>query len=166
MSDSTGRPDGLQAWTELSATVDAIRVAINRDLQAEVGLTLADNLVLCRVAMAPGKRLRMIEIASGLNIAKSAVTKTVDRLEQRGLLTRGRDPGDRRTVYASLTSAGQKVFEAARPSFATSVDRHFTRHLDPAQIRALHQLGAGALAPGPPADRPDRLRRDGERGPR
>ena len=158
MSDRTGRPDGLQAWTELSATVDAVRVAINRDLQAEAGLTLADNLVLCRVAMAPGRRLRMVEIASGLNIAKSAVTKTVDRLEQRGLLDRDRDRDDRRTVYASLTSEGQKVFEAARPSFVASVDRHFTRHLDPAHIRARHQLQAAVLA-----DPPDRPRRDGER---
>src|SRR5262249_20942504 len=89
-----------------------------------------------------GRGLGMVEIAWGLNIAKSAVTKTVDRLEQRGLLDRDRDRDDRRTVYASLTSEGQKVFEAAQPSLVASVDQHFTRHPDPAHIRALHPLHA------------------------
>src|SRR5262249_56286315 len=93
-----------------------------------------------------GRGLGMVEIAWGLNSGKSAVTKTVDRLEQRGLLDRDRDRDDRRTVYASLTSEGQKVFEAAQPSFVASVDQHFTRHLDPAHIRALHQLHAAVLA--------------------
>ncbi len=156
MSEHAARPEGLQAWTELCATVDAVRVAVNRDLQAEAGLTLADNLVLCQVAMAPDRRLRMVEIAARLGLAKSAVTKTVDRLERRGLLTRDRDPEDRRTVYASLTGHGQSAFDAARPAFVRSVDRHFARHLGPAQIRALHGLGADILNPGPPAGPPDR----------
>lgn len=159
MSEHAARPEGLQAWTELCATVDAVRVAINRDLQAEAGLTLADNLVLCQVAMAPGKRLRMVEIAARLGLAKSAVTKTVDRLEERGLLIRDRDPDDRRTVYASLTGPGQSAFDAARPAFVRSVGRHFARHLDAAQIGALHRLGAGILTPDPPADPPNRTRR-------
>lgn len=39
----------------------------------------------------------MVEISEGLGVAKGALTKTVDRPEERGLLVRVRDPGDRRT---------------------------------------------------------------------
>src|SRR6266480_5607564 len=91
------RPEALQAWTAVCEVVDRVRVALNRDLQRGAGLTLADNLVLCQVAMAPGKRLRMVDIAGLLTIGKSAVTKTADRLQGRGLITRERDPSDRRT---------------------------------------------------------------------
>ena len=142
MTKAAPRPKGLQAWTALSALVDTVRTAVNRDLQSEVGLTLAENLVLCRVAMAPQRRLRMVEIAQLLGVAKSAITKTVDRLEDRGLLARERDPEDRRTVYARLTTRGQRTFLAAQPAYVSSIDRHFTRALDRDEIRTLSQLAA------------------------
>lgn len=148
MTETAPRPEGLQAWTALSALVDSVRIAINRDLQSEVGLTLAENLVLCRVAMAPQRRLRMVEIARLLGVAKSAITKTVDRLEDRALLTRERDAGDRRTVYASLTERGQDAFIAAQPAYVSSIDRHFTRTLDRSEIDALSQLVSRGPNPG------------------
>lgn len=131
--------------------VDTVRVAINRDLQAEAGLTLAENLVLCHVAMAPGGRLRMVELATLLNIAKSAVTKTVDRLEERGLLTRARDPRDRRSVYAAVTAGGERSFATAQPAFANSVQRHFARGLDRGELDALQHAAAAVIADRPAA---------------
>ena len=143
------RPEGVQAWTALCEVVDQVRVALNRDLQRCAGLTLADNLVLCQVAMAPGKRLRMVDIAGLLTIGKSAVTKTVDRLEERGLITRERDRSDRRTVYAALTAEGEKIFAAAQPVFADAVQRHFTGQLDQGEIRQLRVLSERILQQTP-----------------
>jgi len=140
VDDEGGRPAGLAAWAELSGLVDQVRTLVNRDLQAAAGLTLAENLVLCQVAMAPGGRLRMVDIASTLTIAKSAITKTVDRLEERGLLRRERDPADRRTVYAALTPAGEKTFGVAQPAYLDSVERHFAAHLSTTAMRQLHQV--------------------------
>ena len=139
------RPEALQAWTAVCEVVDRVRVALNRDLQRGAGLTLADNLVLCQVAMAPGKRLRMVDIAGLLTIGKSAVTKTADRLEERGLITRERDPSDRRTVYATLTAEGEKTFAAAQPTFADAVQRHFAGQLDQGDIRQLRVLSERIL---------------------
>lgn len=99
------------------------------------------------LAMAPGRRLRMVEISEGLGVAKSAVTKTVDRLEERGLLVRQRDRGDRRTVYAALSPAGHKVFAAARPAFVGAVERHFAGHIDRATLRQI--LDLPTLVPQP-----------------
>jgi len=143
------RPEALQAWTALCEVVDQVRVALNRDLQRSAGLTLADNLVLCQVAMAPGKRLRMVDIAGLLTIGKSAVTKTVDRLEERGLITRERDRSDRRTVYAALTAEGEKIFAAAQPVFADAVQHHFVGQLDQGEIRQLRVLSERILQQTP-----------------
>jgi DNA-binding MarR family transcriptional regulator len=143
------RPEALQAWTALCEVVDQVRVALNRDLQHRAGLTLADNLVLCQVAMAPGKRLRMVDIAGLLTIGKSAVTKTVDRLQERGLITRERDRSDRRAVYAALTAEGEKIFTAAQPVFAGAVQRHFATQLDQGEIRQLRVLSERILQQTP-----------------
>jgi DNA-binding MarR family transcriptional regulator len=139
------RPEALQAWMAVSEVVDRVRVALNRDLQRRAGLTLAENLVLCQVAMAPDRRLRMVDIAGLLTIGKSAVTRTVDRLEERGLITRERDSADRRTVHATLTAEGERAFAAAQPTFVDGVQRNFAGQIDEAEIRQLLQLSKRVL---------------------
>jgi DNA-binding MarR family transcriptional regulator len=152
-ADGCGRPEGLQAWMALCEVVDGVRVALNRDLVRGVGLTLAENLVLCQVAMAPDKRLRMVDIAGLLMIGKSAVTKTVDRLAERGLIARERDSADRRAIYAAVTAEGQKAFDAAQPAFAGAVQRRFASQISETEIRQLLTLPERVLprAPRPPA---------------
>jgi DNA-binding MarR family transcriptional regulator len=125
---------------ELSEATSAIRNAINRALIEGAGLSLAENLVLCQVAMAPDGRLRMVEIADLLNIAKSAVTKTVDRLEERGWLARHRDAVDRRTVHATLTPAGAKVFAQAQPAFVDAVSSQLCGPLTLGEVKQLRRL--------------------------
>lgn len=146
---TTERPESLQAWTAVCEVVDGVRVALNRDLQRAVGLTLAENLVLCQVAMAPGKSLRMVDIAGLLSIAKSAVTKTVDRLEERGLIAREKDPADRRAIQATLTAEGEMVFAVAQPAFVDAVQRHFADRIGQAEIRCLAGLPERVLRAAP-----------------
>ena len=47
-------------------------------------------------------------------LSKSHVSATVERLVQRGLLTRGADSADRRTVHLLPTSAAQEAIEQGR----------------------------------------------------
>ena len=69
----------------------------------------------------------MVDIADRLGIVKSAVTKTVDRLEARGWLSRQRDDRDRRTVYATLQpQAGADTFQRTQPLFADAVTSHLS----------------------------------------
>lgn len=139
-SDADRRPEVLPAWTALCEVVDQVRILLNRDLLDSAGVTLAENLALCQVAMSPQGRLRMVDLARQLVIAKSAVTKTVDRLEERGFLRRERDPGDRRTVYAVLTTDGANAFDLAKSAYLDSVDRHFAGRLSEPLLRQLRQL--------------------------
>ena len=144
-SDPGARPEALIVWTDLCEVVDQVRIRVNRDLLESAGLTLAENLVLCQVAMSPEQRLRMIDLAGQLVLAKSAITKTVDRLEGRGLLRRERDPGDRRTVHAVLTPEGGRDFDMARTAYLDSVERHFAQHLDKTVLRRLRGLPGRVL---------------------
>lgn len=53
--------------------------------------------------------VRMSELGSVLRVEKSNLSNLVDRLEQRGLVTRHRDPEDRRATLVRLTDAGTTV---------------------------------------------------------
>lgn len=55
------------------------------------------------IANTPFELSKMLGIDTGL------MTRMLDKLESNGLLQRSRDPGDRRVVNLTLTTAGQKV---------------------------------------------------------
>jgi DNA-binding MarR family transcriptional regulator len=135
--EAGARPDALQAWTELSELLAVTRTALNRALHQQAGMSLAENLVLCQVAMAPNRRLRMVDLADLLTIGKSAVTKTVDRLEDRGWVSRERDAADRRIVYATLSHDGARAFDRAQPVFAQTVQTSVGDPLNVDELAAL-----------------------------
>jgi DNA-binding MarR family transcriptional regulator len=73
------------------------------------GLSFADFAVLLSLSRAPGGKLRRVDLAAGLGLTASAVTRTLIPLEKIGLVTRQRDPHDARVGYAALTKAGHRV---------------------------------------------------------
>jgi DNA-binding MarR family transcriptional regulator len=61
--------------------------------------------------------------------AKPTVSRTVDALEKKGLITRDEDDTDRRVKYIRLTEEGQKVLNAVIPmakSFNETIYSQFT----------------------------------------
>src|SRR5487761_1723779 len=57
---------------------------------------------------------RITELAELEGVAQPTMTLLVKRLEQRGLVTRGRQPGDGRVVVVSLSEAGAEAFGELR----------------------------------------------------
>ena len=60
---------------------------------------------------AQESKISVNELATRLNISKSAVSRTVDDLVNKGYLERKPNPKDRRYVDIELTEKGQKTFQ-------------------------------------------------------
>ena len=60
-------------------------------------------------------RLKPTELYGLLMLSSGAMTNRIDRLEKEGLVTRLRDPEDRRGIRVQLTSQGMERVEAAMP---------------------------------------------------
>lgn len=60
---------------------------------------------------AQESKISVNELATRLNISKSAVSRTVDDLVNKGYLDRKPNPDDRRYVDIELTEKGQKTFQ-------------------------------------------------------
>ena len=60
--------------------------------------------VLIRLARSPGSELRMSELAAQTSLTPSGLTRSVDRLQDQGLVARRVCPEDRRGSFAVLTT--------------------------------------------------------------
>jgi DNA-binding MarR family transcriptional regulator len=67
------------------------------------------------------------------------ITRLLDRLEARGLLTRTRDQKDRRVITARITEEGRRLLDALDQPIA-EVDRQPLQHLGEQRLRTLIQL--------------------------
>jgi len=67
------------------------------------------------------------------------ITRLLDRLEMRGVVTRTRDQKDRRVVTVRITPEGLRLLETLDNPMA-EVDRHHLQHLGDQGLRTLIQL--------------------------
>lgn len=87
--------------------------------------------------------LRLSDLSERLHIAPRSATEVVDALQERGLVERRADPGDRRATLVQLTGHGTSILDAIRVARGTEAERVFDR-LSPADrdqlARILRQL--------------------------
>jgi DNA-binding MarR family transcriptional regulator len=76
---------------------------------AELDLTYAQGQVLFHVAAHPG--CRMGDVGKAFGVTLPAVTHLVDRLVQKGFVTRAGDPVDRRAYVLEVTRAGEALVD-------------------------------------------------------
>ncbi|WP_370208602.1 MarR family winged helix-turn-helix transcriptional regulator [Pararhodobacter marinus] len=94
------------------------------ELRQEFGLESGDIGVLGVLQSNPG--VTQNDLAASLVLKKSAVTRVVQRLEARGLLTRARSPLDRRANILNLTEAGADLAQRVRTAAAARHADWFT----------------------------------------
>lgn len=109
---------------------------MRRDLEG-AGISRREYAVLDRLASTgpiPQQRL-----GQDLHIHSSNLVAVLDDLEARGLITRPRDPEDRRRYRLELSEAGHKALKSARAA-ASAIERELLDPLDASERRQLKQL--------------------------
>ena len=104
-----------QGWRTLAALHDFIETALERALTREAGLSVVEYTVLDALDRQDGWHMRMQQLARASALSPSATTRLVNRLEERGLLTRVDCLDDRRGIYTELTGGGHELLDRARP---------------------------------------------------
>jgi DNA-binding MarR family transcriptional regulator len=127
----------LRAWQALLHAHHDLTRALDAELRAEHGLSFGDYDVLLRLARAPGRSLRMTELAERVMLSPSGLTRLVDQLERDGLVKRRRTDEDARVVLAHLTERGREVIRQASRTHLRGIRQHFTGRLSDAQLRNL-----------------------------
>ena len=95
--------------------------------QAAAGGSRAVWLVL--LTLRPGAVASQRELADALGVRAATLTQQLDAMEATGLVTRSRDPGNRRVHRVALTAAGLQLFDRLRDA-AQAHDEQLRAGLD------------------------------------
>jgi DNA-binding MarR family transcriptional regulator len=128
---------------------------LDEDLRTEEDLTLGEYSALLQVAEAPDHALRMNQLADGIFLSRSGVTRLIDRLEADGLISRSTCTSDGRGSLAVLTEAGQARLRAAAATHLRGIDQYFLAVVPGPELDVLNSsfraVGDRVRAEGEPA---------------
>jgi DNA-binding MarR family transcriptional regulator len=115
---------------------------LNRNLQEQHGLSLAEYRILVMLSEAPDGSLRMSDLADGVLSSRSRLTHQIRRMEADGMVIRSSCPDDGRGVLATVTDEGLRRLADAAPTHVDDVRNNLIDLLSKSQVKALAQIFA------------------------
>jgi DNA-binding MarR family transcriptional regulator len=155
-------PDQQRAWLAFMRVQLRMSYEMNRQLQADSGMSLPDYDVLTALSVSPGTCLQVTALAAQIGWERSRVSHHVKRMSARGLVRCDPAPSDRRVTEVTMTVEGRHAIEAASVGHVALVRSLFFEGLPPELLDPLsdslekiyeHILANGTLPrPAPPVD--------------
>jgi DNA-binding MarR family transcriptional regulator len=135
-----------QAWRTFLTACQTLFGAIDAQLLHDSQLPHGYYEILVRLSEAPGRALRMTQLAEAAASSKSRLSHAVARLEERGWVRRLDCATDRRGQIAQLTDEGFAALAAAAPGHVEQVRRSLIDLLSPEQVEQLREISAAIIA--------------------
>jgi len=148
-----------EAWLPLAVLMSKIPVALDKQLQADSGISHFEYTVLTQLSNRPDRTLRMSALAELTGGSLSRLSHLVKRLERRGWIRREPCPDDGRYTNAILTGEGHEKVTSAAPGHVNAVRTLVIDALSPSDLQQLRDLTNRILdhldpdALWPPSDR-------------
>ena len=137
--------DEQRAWRRLATVMTLLPAALDAQLQRDATLTHFAYFTLAMLSEAPGRALRMSELAARSSSSPSRLSHTIARLESRGWVRRQRASEDGRGQVAELTDEGYTALVATAPGHVAAVREYVLDALTPEQVSQLNELCTALL---------------------
>lgn len=129
-------PDEMSAWRSFIETSGDLLRAIEKDL-VKYGLDLGDYQLLAMLSEAPEGQLRLCDLADTLRLTRSGLTRRMDGVVSKKLVSRTQSEQDRRVTYASMTPKGYDTLRKIAPLHLETVRELMIDLLSPSEIKAI-----------------------------
>lgn len=134
-----------RAWRGYLAVQARLQAQLNRRLQSDSGLSLADFDVLVALSERDGVSMRVRELAAALQWEKSRLSHHLSRMQRRGLVKRQDCPDDARGAFVVLTADGRRTIEQAAPAHVEAVRELVFDGLDDQQVQTWAEVSEVVL---------------------
>jgi DNA-binding MarR family transcriptional regulator len=124
-------------WRAVMRIVKVIPRHLDSDLIRGAGLTASEYTTIMHLSEAPNRELRMADLANATDLSASRMTRLVDDLQSRGLVTKTASSSDARGNVARLTSRGMAKLKSAWPVHLASVRSRFLDCIDTSAVEAV-----------------------------
>lgn len=133
------RPEAdRDAWNAFRTAAGSVIGQVDADLQQHLKVGYTDIDALLQLASADAQCQRMAPLARAVSRSPSAVTRLVDRLEVRGLVSRRRQSST--DVSVEITPEGLDLLADAAPLILAQVEERFWSRLTPDERDALTSI--------------------------
>jgi DNA-binding MarR family transcriptional regulator len=131
----------LRAWGSFIVSHARVYNEIERRMaQTEGVLPYHWYDVLFVLNTSKEKRMRMSELANLIVTSKSALTRSVDKMIDEGLMKKVRCKADGRVLYATMTPKGHVALKKSWPFYRACVHELFGQHLSSEEARELQRI--------------------------
>src|SRR5579862_7514875 len=100
--------DEFNVWRGMLRIHSVVFRELDRELLAEHGFGVDAYGVMVTLVSPPAHTMPIGELGQRRNLSPSGISRSVDRLAKLGLLERGANPDDRRSLLVGLTSEGTR----------------------------------------------------------
>jgi DNA-binding MarR family transcriptional regulator len=134
--------DEQRTWRAFLAAIRLLTEQLDRELQRDADMPHTYYEILVALSEAPGRSMRMNQLADLCQSSRSRLSHAVSRLEEAGWVRRVPCPTDKRGALAVMTEEGFSAIEAAAPGHVETVRRHLFDVLNPEQVEQLGEISA------------------------
>ena len=134
----TDRQLALQAWEGLFRAQHELFGRMTTDFEG-AEITQAEYDVLLTVVRGRTRSARLRDITANSLVSQPSVSRLIDRMVARGLVTKASDPDDRRGAIVTATEAGARAFRTLAASHARTI-AELMGPLDGDELRTLLEL--------------------------
>jgi DNA-binding MarR family transcriptional regulator len=132
--------EGVVLWGQVVNLHRALNARLHADIRAATGLDGTEFEFLLRLARFPGPRTHQSKVAARMGHTSAGTTKLVARLEEKGLITRTRDPEDGRAFQVAMTGEGERLLRIGLTAHIPRLSAELVQRLSPGQRKQLHTL--------------------------
>lgn len=134
-----------RAWRAYLEMNSRLAARLNRELQDEFALSIADFSVLVQLSEHVDSRMRVLELARALRWEKSRLSHQLSRMQQRGLVDRSNCSEDRRGAFIVLTDRGRAAVERAAPQHVEAVRQYLFDGITDEQVGTLQAIAEAVI---------------------
>lgn len=129
----------VAAWEAMfRAQVRVLRV-LNAEFPDD-GLSFNEYDVMVAIAREPGREIRMRELTRNVLLSQPSVSRLVERLVSRGVLSKRNDPRDARGAIVGVTAAGAEIYGRVAREHAAAIRRHVGGALSEQELAQLRDI--------------------------
>jgi DNA-binding MarR family transcriptional regulator len=119
-----------RAWRALARFFVVAPRLLDEDLQRGAHMSLSAYSILLHLSEAPGRAMRITELANRAYLSGSRTTRLVDELIADRFVTKERNSADGRGFDVTLTEEGLAALQRAYPVHLRSVRARVLDHID------------------------------------